>query len=328
MKLKHLLLIPLLCLAFISKAQLTADFPDSNYHWNEIQEYYDLDFPHRNIYFNGTMYIAGNINLSNKTFQKINYKYIQTYFRYDSNFVLHTIHSNCDRLLGYVLNDKPNKKVFFKPDCSFFFGSDTTLKILYDFGLNIGDKYPITLNNSDTILTVKRIDTIIDPFGIKRAVYFIYDDPQSKSSYKPVIQGLGFCGGLLNPNLQQAFEGYRGNIECFSFNNQNYSYSVSMDSTILYLNSCDIIQFVGINSSKKSEITISPNPVTSTFTINIPDEEATFSILNTLGQVQKMAIIREGIIWKLDASLLENGIYFINILTDKNHYSSRFIKAN
>ena len=37
MTLKHFLLIPLLCLSFISKAQLTADFPDSNYYWNEYR---------------------------------------------------------------------------------------------------------------------------------------------------------------------------------------------------------------------------------------------------------------------------------------------------
>ena len=96
-----------------------------------------------------------------------------------------------------------------------------------------------------------------------------------------------------------------------------------MDST-----SCNMFQYLSVENTKANTISIPPDPVTSTFTINIPDEEATFTILNTLGQIQKTQIVREGSIWRLDASLLENGIYFVNILTDKNQYSSRFIKAN
>lgn len=322
---KYILLLALSIFAFGTKAQLTADFPDSNYYWNEVQEYYDIDFPHRNIYYDGTIYYNGNIILANKTFQKIYYKYVQTYFRYENNIQV-TKHSNNDVLLGYVFNDKPNKKVFFKPNNSQFFNNDTTINLLFDFNLKVGDKYPITINNNNSNSTIKKIDTIIDPFGVSRAVYNMYDTIIYSHFYRPVIQGIGFCGGLLNNNLELPFEGYYSDIECFNFDNNKFKYSYQSETTMLYSDSCGIIQFLGINKSNKFNISNSPNPVTSTFTIDIPDEEATFTLINTLGQSQQIQGVREGSIWKFDVNTLEVGIYYLRINSANNLYLSKIIK--
>jgi hypothetical protein len=322
---RFILLLVFSFFALISKAQLTADFPDSNFHWNEVQEYYDIDFPHRNIYYYGTIYYNGNINLANQTFKKINYKYVQTYFMYENN-ILVTKHSNNDVLLGYLFNDKPNKKVFFKPNNSRYFNNDTTINLLFDFNLKVGDKYPITINNTDTNARVKQIDTIIDPYGIRRAVYNMFDTIIYSHFYPPVIQGIGFCGGLLNNNLELPFEGYYSDIECFNFNNNSFNYAYQSGTAMLYSDSCSGIEFIGIAFIKSKNISITPNPVTSTFTINIPNEEAAFTLINTLGQSQEILGVREGEQWKFEVNDLPNGVYVLKVFGAEQMYFGRFFK--
>lgn len=322
MKLKHFLLIPLLCLSFISKAQLTADFPDSNYYWNEYHAYYYEDLNYI-VSDEGVIYDNGDSIFQGKTYRKLFYKVL---FRNDWYPPQYKYRKDTI-LIGLIRNDKLNKKVFF---VRFYEYKDSTENLLFDFGLNVGDRYPRNFQNSTSATpesdsVVVKIDTLLDPYGIKRAVYILDTNNMGTS---PIIQGIGCIQGLLINTLYLPFEHSYDEMTCIHFGNgKSLSFFApqipNMDST-----SCNMFQYLSVENNKSKNISISPNPVTSTFTINIPDEEATFTILNTLGQIQKTQIVGEGTIWKLDASLLENGIYFITILTDKNQYSSRFIKAN
>jgi hypothetical protein len=330
MKLKHLLLIPLLCLALISKAQLTADFPDSNYHWNEKHYTKDCETCVSQ-YVEGTMFDSTNHIINGLSYRSIYFKGSAYGIIYDPIRIINS--TSFTALTGYIRNDKLNKKVYFRNQIS-----DTTSdQLLYDFNLKLGDLYPSTKqhNTSDSTYVFK-IDTLIDPYGITRTVTYVGDSNKLlglQEGVGVIIEGIGTLSGLLSNSIfRRIWIGASNDLECFSYDTLNYGISDFLTYPF-YFSSTNVCKehqylFVSVDSNKKLTVNITPNPVTSTFTINIPDEEATFSILNTLGQVQKMAIIREGTIWKLDASLLENGIYFINILTDKNHYSSRFIKAN
>lgn len=329
MKPKYLLLIPLLCLSFISKAQLTADFPDSNFRWNTHDShtlFEDLDGTE----IDGSYYDTGDTVIKNVHYRKVNFKY--TYFgRWTMFGPLGYFHG--DKLYCLLRNDKINKKVYSIPQHISLYSvngiPDTTETLLYDFNLKVGDIYPITVDNPtlDTSLYIYAIDTITDWFNIKRAVY--QTSHYAGSEYYNLIQGIG--GGIGLENGLEKYEDHirQNNLECF----KNDTLEISIENNFLssiqfWPTSCNNHIYLSVNNPKLYQIQISPNPVTSSFTIDIPDEEATFTLINTLGQSQEILGVREGTTWNFNASTIENGIYFITILTDKNQYSSRFIKIN
>ena len=318
MRLKLHLFISLVIIVCTLKtnAQNTTLFPVDNFFMNEYHSEKSIPNPFLFDYEEGSIFTKDHYTKNNKTYYQLYYNY--SYFKNTSPNG-HTSSGFNQRHIGDLNYDTLLNKVFLND------------VLLYDFSLNEGDIYPVTCQHLDldSNIRVVNIDTIVDPYNIIRKVFYINNFNHTNncsfsysSSCAVIIEGIGSVNGILGP-LFDCFEDCSHKLNCAKINNKNYEFSNGIS-----IGSCSIIQFVGINISKKSEISISPNPVTSTFTINIPDEEATFTILNTLGQIQKTQIVREGSIWRLDASLLENGIYFVNILTDKNQYSSRFIKAN
>ena len=74
-----------------------------------------------------------------------------------------------------------------------------------------------------------------------------------------------------------------------------------------------------------NSLSVYPNP--SSFELNISNtynETINYiKIYNTLGQI---CLKRFGDISKVNISSLENGIYFIKIITDKGEYTKQFIK--
>ena len=318
MRLKLHLFISLVIIVCTLKtnAQNTTLFPVDNFFMNEYHSEKSIPNPFLFDYEEGSIFTRDHYTKNNKTYYQLYYNY--SYFKNTSPNG-HTSSGFNQRHIGDLNYDTLLNKVFLND------------VLLYDFSLNEGDIYPVTCQHLDldSNIRVVNIDTIVDPYNIIRKVFYINNFNNTSncrfsnwSSCAVIIEGIGSVNGILGP-LFDCFEDCSHKLNCAKINNKNYEFLNGIS-----IGSCSIIQFVGINISKKSEISISPNPVTSTFTIDIPDKEATFTILNMLGQIQKTPIIREGTIWKLDASLIENGIYFINILTDKNQYSSRFIKAN
>ena len=328
MTLKHFLLIPLLCLSFISKAQLTADFPDSNYHWNEKHYRKDCELCVSQ-YVEGTMFDSTNHIINGLSYRSIYFKGSTYGIIHDPTQIINS--TSFTALTGYIRNDKLNKKVYFRNQIS-----DTTSdQLLYDFNLKLGDLYPSTKqhNISDSTYVFK-IDTLIDPYGITRTVTYVGDSNKLlglQEGVGVIIEGIGTLSGLLSNSIfRRIWIGASNDLECFSYDTLNYgigdflSYPFYFSST----NACKEHQylFVSVDSKKKLTVNITPNPVTSTFTINIPDEEATFTIINSLGQSQEIQSVREGEQRKFEVNDLPNGIYYLKIMSNKKSYFSSLVK--
>ena len=328
MTLKHFLLIPLLCLSFISKAQLTADFPDSNYHWNEKHYRKDCELCVSQ-YVEGTMFDSTNHIINGLSYRSIYFKGSTYGIIHDPTQIINS--TSFTALTGYIRNDKLNKKVYFRNQIS-----DTTSdQLLYDLNLKLGDLYPSTKqhNISDSTYVFK-IDTLIDPYGITRTVTYVGDSNKLlglQEGVGVIIEGIGTLSGLLSNSIfRRIWIGASNDLECFSYDTLNYgigdflSYPFYFSST----NACKEHQylFVSVDSKKKLTVNITPNPVTSTFTINIPDEEATFTIINSLGQSQEIQSVREGEQRKFEVNDLPNGIYYLKIMSNKKSYFSSLVK--
>ncbi len=317
---KYFLLLTISLFSFATKAQLTADFPDSNYYWNEYHAYYYEDINYI-VSDEGVIYDNGDSIFQGKTYRKLFYKVL---FRNDWNPPQYEYRKDTI-LIGLIRNDKLNKKVFF---VRFYEYKDSTEHLLFDFGLNVGDRYPRNFQNSYSATPgsdslVVKIDTILDPYSIKRAVYILDTNFMGTS---PIIQGIGCIQGLLINTLYLPFEHSYDFMSCIHLGNgKSLSFNSPMNPYMDSLN-CNFFQFSSIERNKAKNISIFPNPVTSTFTINIPDEETTFTLINTLGQSQEIKGVRENNSWKFEIGYLQNGIYFLNTVSAKHNYFSRFIK--
>jgi len=75
---------------------------------------------------------------------------------------------------------------------------------------------------------------------------------------------------------------------------------------------------------KGSSLKIYPNPVSATLNIELPQNEKLISvmILNQLGQMQYAAQNK----YSLNTSAFANGLYYIEIKTDKSSFKSKFLK--
>ena len=328
MTLKHFLLIPLLCLSFISKAQLTADFPDSNYYWNEKQYRKDCETCVSQ-YVEGTMFDSTNHIINGLSYRSIYFKGSTYGIIHDPTQIINS--TSFTALTGYIRNDKLNKKVYFRNQIS-----DTTSdQLLYDFNLKLGDLYPSTKqhNISDSTYVFK-IDTLIDPYGITRTVTYVGDSNKLlglQEGVGVIIEGIGTLSGLLSNSIfRRIWIGASNDLECFSYDTLNYGIGDSLSYPFYFssTNACKEHQylFVSVDSKKKLTVNITPNPVTSTFTINIPDEEATFTIINSLGQSQEIQSVREGEQRKFEVNDLPNGIYYLKIMSNKKSYFSSLVK--
>lgn len=328
MKLKSLLLI-LTFIAFFSqsKAQLTADFPDSNYYWNSYYSFSVFEMGARDeFYF--TLYYKSDTIINNQTYQKLFIKY--SMINNNGFWGIAGVNYRGDKYYGLIRNDKINKRVYIKRE-AFLHGFprtdiDSAETLLYDFGLNVGDIYPITIHNKtiDSNEYIFRIDTIIDPQNVKRACYFINNKsggPADPTIFNGVvIQGVGGRNGLIGDIFNYWDWSYTESLSCFKINNIGYQTQISgTHASLTEINYCDKHEYLSVSNLINKNISISPNPVTSTFTIDIPEEEATFTITNTLGQSQEIKGIREGTIWKLDVNSLSNGIYYLKISSFNNN---------
>ncbi len=325
MKLKLLsLFLTLFAFSFKSKAQLTADFPDSNYYWNERHAYYYEDL-NIEVSDEGIIYDKGDSLYQGKLYRKLFYKVLfrndwyPPAFRYKRDTIL----------IGLIRNDKINKRVYF---VKFYQSQDSTEQLLFDFGLNVGDRYPRNFQNITSpgmpgVITdsvVVKIDTVIDPYGIKRAV-FILDTNYIGTS--PIIQGIGCLMGFLINTLYLPFEHSNDAMNCIHFENgKSLSFYLPSNAYIDSSN-CLPYQYSFVSTKISTPINIYPNPTTSEISIIIPEEEATFTLINTLGQSIELKGIRENAQWKFNVSIYPTGIYYIRINTiDNNYYFSSFAK--
>jgi hypothetical protein len=76
-------------------------------------------------------------------------------------------------------------------------------------------------------------------------------------------------------------------------------------------------------SNENFDFTISPNPTESRLNVSFSSENATYEIMNYLGQeVKKGKLNQDGI----DVNDLNSGIYFLKVNSNQKSVSKKFIK--
>ena len=90
---------------------------------------------------------------------------------------------------------------------------------------------------------------------------------------------------------------------------------------------CDTLKMVSIIELPKSEkIKLYPNPTKGTVTFNVPEligDEYEFVLINTLGQEVLRKNIGFGGIQEMDISKFDDGLYYVEIVSDKARYQQR-----
>lgn len=328
MKLKfHFVLLVFCTVYFESKSQGTADFPDSNYRWNIYYDVSNFELAPRS-WVDGSFYDKGDSIVQNKHYRKIYFKY--TYFG-DDYYWGPKGYWYGDDLYCLIRNDKQEKKCYIirqNFSCNIFSNQqDSTEHLLYDFNLKVGDVYPVTIHNThiDTNIYIKSIDTIIDPFNVKRATYSINNlNYMNKTN---LIQGIGSVAGIhfgveyINNNVKSVFQ------KCFKNNNVEISFNYSdLNNITLSNSSCNQHIYTFIQSEKIKNLNVFPNPSNKNISIDIVDPNLTFTMNNVIGQTQNIICSYTNGKWNFDISNLTEGIYFLKANSNNITYTGKFIK--
>lgn len=206
---------------------------------------------------------------------------------------------------GSTRSDSTSKKVFFIPP------TDSVEQLLYDFNLNIGDTVRGFLqswaNPDDVVIST---DSVLVGNNYRKrwfinSYYNIY-----------VIEGIGSTYGLLQLSPGVALiDGYDVTLNCFSEN------SITLYPTAV--SNCELITSFNDLSLNVSQISISPNPFQTSATIQVgPEfENGTLKIYNSLGAVVKEVKLNQRN-YLLNKNNLPNGIYFLELINNKNNHNT------
>jgi hypothetical protein len=218
-------------------------------------------------------------------------------------------------LVEGLIREDSTHKVYFKSNLN------ATEKLYYDFGMSVGDSIELPLQPG----SYSKLDSIVQtPFGNGfRNKFVFYGD------YDTWIEGMGSIEGLLFP-FTIAYVGGGFQLLCY-WENDTLKY---IDN---YFNDCYFGNgpYNGISDLVKNEITLSPNPTTSSITLRLPQLEgdAEVWVFNSLGeQVIKLKVckavtsdeLRVTSEVKIDVAKLQPGLYFVKT----NNFSGKFVKQN
>jgi hypothetical protein len=198
---------------------------------------------------------------------------------------------------GSIHQDIPQQKVYYTMP------GDTTMQLLYDFTLNVGDTLPPSYNNYEPTNHVVTIDSVLvgsnyhKRFGIAAG-----NDP---TPYVYIIEGIGSTYGLIYPLIPPFESGC--NLVCVTVNSiQVYSDSVS---------ACNLITLGRDLPEKQLSISVQPNPFHSSVTLTL-DPEFTggeLRIFNVTGHLVLMQYILSTT-HTIDRGKLIAGIYFLEVI--------------
>jgi Secretion system C-terminal sorting domain len=310
-----------------SKAQLTADFPDSNYFYNETRYERGSDLTDYNA-IDYSIYYKKDSTVNNVKYHVLNIRFTIDYFNPVAP------NSNGDIEFALLRNDKANKKVYIKGlnnNLRFNLSLDTSEKLLYDFSLMVGDKFSpnAILHSQSDSLEVIGIDSIIDEQNIKRAVYTIFpkgNSPVISNGY--IIQGVGGLKGLIGFPFEVMNNVYQEQFNCVNVNGISYkvNFAGPASSIEILSNSCNLHVFTGVSLEREQSLLAFPNPSSNYINISSANDNLEYTIRNVFGQIQ---VVNSSIInkrWQLDIRNLPNGLYFINAVSNNIHYYGKFIK--
>ena len=290
-----------------SQTNVYHPFPDSASVWNIHYGAY--------CFSNGTgnadysIVISGDTLISSQTYHKLITQYVQDFS---------TGTCGPTGILGYrgaIRQDKINKKVFFVPP------SNSTVQLLYDFNMQVGD----TVKGYIEGATLSGIPDIVQSIDSVLVGSNYHKRWKTNSIYGvSFIEGIGSTYGLIerSPGNVTDQAGYL--IMCFKQNGITLYPSTATN--------CDILTSVNSIEKNLNQIKIFPNPTIGKFAIKnegVAIERCEVEIYNVLGEKvysttnsdkrteNSFLLMPDGLSLMADLSAQPNGIYFINIKTDK-----------
>jgi len=308
---KKILLIIIILLPVLIKAQQYVPFPDSNAVWSEYHQTGTM----------GTYYYYRNILnhkdtiVNSKTYHKLFYSLVDTTYNIDTTLTYN----------GGIRED--NKRVFYLPKDSI------QEYMIYDFSKNIGDtiKYDyskfVNQNQNcshgvDTLI-IANIDSVIINNGSYRKRYSltnVWNIPFS--AYPKWIEGIGSEWGLLVPVFDLTTGGCANGLGCFK---QNEDIVYFNSNTYGTFNSCfPTITGVPIYTSVKNSITISPNPVIGISIIQWNNSKehpfSTLTITDVFGREVKSYTVSAKNDITINKTDFSPGIYFAKLFVPNGNY--------
>lgn len=315
------LILFLIVFKFASSQNLTADFPDSNYFYNESRSERGSDMtPYNSIYY--SIYYKKDTFVNNIKYHLLNIKYTIVYFNPNTQQI------NADHEFALLRNDKQNKKIYLKGlrNMSFNLTLDTTETLYYDFDLKVGDEYkarPQIFYTNDSLF-VNKIDTIIDPDNIKRAVYTISTRNNTNEMMNGrVIQGIGGYNGLIGYISFIWNNSYGESFDCYNFNGMSYQAMFGFNSSIHNSVTCELHKFVSVDYTRIDEIKIYPNPANDIIFFNTNENIISTRIYNSQGVLISNLSTNEN---SININDMEKGFYIAQLITVKKVYTIKFNK--
>jgi hypothetical protein len=196
-----------------------------------------------------------------------------------------------------------NKKVYFIPE------GDTVEYLIYDFTLEIGDKFlpPSYSNNSiSDSITVTQINSTTIYGNILRKIWrFDYSDTDW-------IEGIGATVGFItDPWYEIPINGYSF-LECFTKDSVTIQGECSLSSSYN-------------KSLKKIRVSIFPNPFHDRITIKT-DLSQTIDLIQVFDvNGQLINSVESQVTIQMDSEL-PNGVYFLRVAIDGQEFYRRVVK--
>ncbi len=208
--------------------------------------------------------------------------------------------------------------------------NDTTLRLLYNFGMNQGDTiiYPYFLGNetieNEIAYVLDTITLISTNIGVRKkfefSVYFL-SGPEYATQSVYWIEGIGSNKSLAFLNNSLAFNPLYGsdvNIACFTHHNVE----------ILGYN-CSILNID--NNINNDKLELFPNPFVDNFQMIIPENFSPYgySIYDVNGKIIKSEFISEfDKTISINANTFKKGTYFIVLSDGKGNMLKKVIVKN
>lgn len=206
--------------------------------------------------------------------------------------------------------------------------------VLYDFGLQAGDTLTIQdstkfrgfINPEDgseqALFQVVVDSNVIKPFSNDSLIH-LYTSPTTNSSYffnSPIIERIGNVSSLLGETTLQAPGGYPSFFRCYK------------DQIIDLTNdNCEYISTLNTLEITKNEFSVYPNIVKDLLHIewesNSLPKSVSIHLYNTLGNcVYKNKIIPSDSTFTINMKDFSEGMYILNVVSDKKRYNFKIIK--
>ncbi len=201
--------------------------------------------------------------------------------------------------------------------------SEGQQRLLYDFGLEIGDSIH---QHGDHYVYISGIDSL--KLGPDSALYkrlFFADRKDSDYQDSPWIEGIGSVHGVLSGAYHMFMTGSTPSLVCFS-RNDTLIYNISPEQ---YQNTCFPLGYPeGISESrfKKGIVDVEYGDHYVSFSCKNPRlNDAELLIYDSLGRMQMKASLRADETYELPKERLTNGIYFFLFKSGQEFESGKLL---